>query len=188
MKRDMDQQATPRPAFTKPTGGFIVVLALALFVGGWLYLDMITNELETKVDAIAVDLQAVRAAREGAKPDAWDQPGETKKNTYAAVLAKYRFQVDVPVGYRLDVTEGPTDAVSAYVVRDDVSENEAPIPDMIISVVSLATEPYASMLGKDEPGTRLVPTPDGKSAFWIRGWEDQAWDGSAAVLASFKVL
>lgn len=183
----MDQPAQ-RPGFTKPIGGFIVVLAVALFVGVWLYVDMVRNELEMKVDAIAVDLQAVRAAREAGKPDGWDQPAETKKNTYAAVLGKYRFQVDVPDGYRLDVTEGPTDELSAYVIRDDVSENESPTPDMVISLVSLEKEPYASMLGKDEPGTRLVATSDGKSAFWIRGWEDQEWSGASIILTSFKTL
>ena len=183
----MDQPAQ-KTGFTKPLGGFVVVLAVAVLVGVWLYVDMVRNELEMKVDAIAVDLQAVRAAREAGKEDGWDQPAETKKNTYAAILGKYRFQVDVPVGYRLDVTEGPTDELSAYVIRDDVSENESPTPDMVISLVNLATEPYASMLGKDEPGTRLVATPDGKYAFWIRGWEDQEWSGSAAVLASFKPL
>lgn len=183
----MDQPAQ-KPGFNKPIGGFIVVLAVALLVGGWLYVDMVKTELEMKVDAIAVDLKAVRAAREAGKEDGWDQPSETKKNTYAAILGKYRFQVDVPKGYRLDVTEGPVDELSAYVIRDDVSENETPTPDMIISIVSLAKEPYASMLGKDEPGTRLVATLDGKYAFWIRGWEDQEWSGADQVLTSFKPL
>lgn len=184
----MEPQPAQQKGISKPFGGFVVVLTVALIVGGWLYVDMVKNELESKVDAVSADLQAVRAARKAGTATAWDQPAETKKNTYAAVLGKYRFQVDVPVGYRLDVTEGPTDAVSAYVVRDDVTENEAPTPDMVISLVSLAEEPYASMLGKDAPGTRLVATLDGKYAFWIRGWEDQEWPGADAVLESFKPL
>ena len=34
----MDQSA-PKPGFTKPIGGFIVVLFTALVIGGWLYVD-----------------------------------------------------------------------------------------------------------------------------------------------------
>ena len=183
----MDQVA-PKQAFTKPIGGFVVVLAVALFVGAWLYVDMVKNELEMKVETVAADLRAVRAARKMAAETEWDQPSETKRNTYAAVLGKYRFQVDVPDGYRLDVTEGPTDEVSAYVIRDDVTENEAPIPDMVIRLVDPDKEPYASMLDRHQPGTRLVPTPDGKSAFWITGWEDLEWDGFEKAAASFKAL
>ncbi|MEK7546131.1 MAG: hypothetical protein AAB554_03595 [Patescibacteria group bacterium] len=172
----MDQSA-PKQAFTKPIGGFVVVLCVALFVGGWLYVDMVKNELEMKVDSVAADLQAVRAARKAAEEKETPSPAAPKTITYAAGLGDYRFQVDLPEGHHLEFDE---DGLTARVVSDQGVETDHRY-DISISLVDPHKEPYASY--KPELGLRVIRTDDGKASFWITGWE-----GFVAVAASFKAL
>lgn len=177
----MDQPAS-KPSFTKPVGGFVVVLCVALFVGGWLYVDMVKNELEMKVESVAADLQAVRAARKAAAEKEAPPAASTATRTYAAGLGDYRFQVDLPEGHHLDLSD---DGLSAEVVSDSI---EAPDHryDISISLVDPKKEPYASF--RSELGARLILAADGKAAFWITGWEDIGWEGFEKVTSSFKAL
>ncbi|HTK60292.1 MAG TPA: hypothetical protein VL283_03770 [Candidatus Baltobacteraceae bacterium] len=182
----MDQPA-PKPSYKKPIGGFIVVLVTALVVGGWLYVDMVRNEIEQKVDILSSELDAAKKAeRADAAGGQAPPPVEVMKmQTYAAALGEERFQIDLPEGWHLSVA---ADADVAYVVMDPTAENGTPTPDMVIRLVDPEKEPYASALDRHESGTRLVMTADGKAAFWITGWEDQEWPAFEKVAASFKAL
>ena len=186
----MDQPER-KPGFTKPIGGFVVVLAVAVLVGVWLYVDMVKNELEMKVDRLSDELEsAKRKERAEAEKEPAPPAAETEEawRTFSAELGGQRFQIDLPDGHRLTFTEGGMGDAVAYVVLEPTPENEAPIPDMVISLVSLQNEMYAARIGKDEPGTRLVATADGEWAFWIRGWEDMEWPLFGRAAASFKPL
>ena len=181
----MEPQPAPQKGISKPFGGFVVVLTVALIVGGWLYVDMVKNELESKVDAVSADLQAVRAARKAAAEKETAPPAEPKTVTYAAGLGDYRFQVDLPEGFRLSVG---AKADEALVIMGPTPENEAPIPDMVISLLPVRSERYLALADAKDPGNVFVRTPDGTYVFWLRGWEDLAWPEFEKVAASFKAL
>ena len=181
----MDQQPAPQKGIAKPLGGFIVVMVVATIVGGWLYVDMVRHELESKVDAVSADLAAVRAARQAESQRQAAPPEAPKMKTYAAALGEHRFQVDVPEGWHLSVGDG---SESAVIVMDATAENGTPVPDASIRLVDLTKEPYASRLDMHEPRMRLVPTADGKAGFLIAVWEDFEWPEFDRVAASFKAL
>jgi len=184
----MDQSA-PKPGFTKPIGGFIVVLFTALVIGGWLYVDGVKNELEMKVDGLSSELEAAKLANggdaEGKKMAPLAEEEKKGWQTYAGALGEYRFQIDLPPTHHLSVGE---EATSAYVVLNPTPENESAVPDMGIDLLDVTSQTYLSLKGKDDARSRLVLTADGKAAFWIHVWEDFEWSEAAEVLASFKAL
>ena len=57
----MDQPVNQH-GYVKPLGGFVVVLFVAVFVGGWLYVDAVKNELEMKIASLQSQLDATRMA------------------------------------------------------------------------------------------------------------------------------
>lgn len=185
----MDIQPVSKPGFTQPIGGMIVILLVALLVGGWLYVDMVRNELEMKVAAVYSELAALKSpAKQGQDAKDSTPPVTEQRRIYVSSLDDYGFQLDLPEGYHVYVRNGALGDTSAYVISDTTNQNPSPTPDMVISLVNLKNQQYASKLGNDEPGTRLVATPDLKWAFWIRGWEDMSWSQFDKVAASFKAL
>jgi hypothetical protein len=175
----MDQSA-PKPNFTKPIGGFIVVLAVALLVGGWLYVDMVKNELEQKVDSLSTELEASkarereRAATEPA-PSAQD---EVVWQTYSAELDGRRFQIDLPPGTKLSV--GASVNELAYVLPDPVTDDNS-LPYMSIRIASISEK-------KDFANEGGVIVEAGDRLFWLSLWEDMEWTPFERVAASFKPL
>lgn len=161
----------------KPVGGFVVVLVVAVFIGAWLYVDNVKNELEMKVDALAAELDVARGQALAVKKEA-PLPEEPRR-TYAAALSSQRFQVDLPLGHHLSVGE---DLTRAYVRADATDANPTPTPDMVISLAR-SGDPELQ-----RAGVRSVPATDAASVFLLAPWEDQAWDGFAAVAESFKAL
>lgn len=57
----MDIQPKSNQGFVKPIGGLIVILLVALLVGGWLYVDIVRNELETKIDTLSAQIDVARS-------------------------------------------------------------------------------------------------------------------------------
>ncbi len=52
-----------KPDFSRrPVAGMIVILFAALFIGGWLYVDAVRNELESKVEAADARTASVKSA------------------------------------------------------------------------------------------------------------------------------
>lgn len=177
----------------KPIAGLVIVLFVSTVIGGWLYVDYVRGELERRI--LALEAQAAQQSKLMQslmrESDQGRMTNPTSMNSWHTVqgsLGEHRFQLDLPPGYSLRIGEGMMGNVSAYVMMDQASDNETPTPDMVIGLVSLENQQYASKLGKDEPGTRLVATPQGKFGFWITGWEDLSWEPFDAVAATFKAL
>jgi len=113
--------------------------------------------------------------------------------TYAAGLGDYRFQIDLPEGWRLVPQENEAGEVNGYlVVADPTPENESPMPDMIIAVASTETDALGHFGEGPAPKLRTVPVPNtepaGTLVFALRGWEDQEWALFDEVASSFKPL
>jgi len=170
----------------------IVPLLLLLAFAVWAAVDWYSRAGDMQMARLNADISQLADQRARTFVAPADEPArpaeEAALSTYAGALGDYRYQIDLPEGYRLTLQEGAMGDESVYVVMEPTPENETPIPDMVISLVSLKTEMYASRLGHDEPGTRLVPAADAKFGFWIRGWEDLAWPEFDRVAASFKAL
>lgn len=65
----------PKPGMPNaPLAGFVVILFSAIFVGGWLYVDAVRNELEMKIEAVQAQVDAARMGAER-------KEGETKSAT-----------------------------------------------------------------------------------------------------------
>lgn len=194
----MNQTENTQPRSDKPLAAFVIILFLALFVGGWLYITSVRNGLQARIDELTAQIAAMSASGgsaaggkaaspiPAADPNARTMPPTDGWQTLGDILGTYTFQLDTPPGYHLKHAGVETAGMSAYVVLDPTSENGSPTPDMVITLVDLTAEPYASKLGKnDEPGTRFVQA-DNRSGFWITGWEDQAWPDFARAAASFR--
>ncbi len=176
----MDQPAR-KPGFTKPIGGFIVVLAVAVIVGAWLYVDGVKNDLEMKAQEDAARF-AETERRAAEAPAAVEEVPEPETRTYAGELGGRRFQIDLPRGHHLELDE---DGLTARVVSDSEAEPDHRY-DITIMLVDPTEEPYVSY--KPELGLRVISTDDARAAFWIQGWEDIGWSGFETVTASFKAL
>lgn len=64
----MDQPVNQH-GYVKPLGGFVVVLFVAIFVGGWLYVDAVRNELEMKIASLQSQLDAARMESKRGSPE-----------------------------------------------------------------------------------------------------------------------
>lgn len=64
----MDQPVNQH-GYVKPLGGFVVVLFVAIFVGGWLYVDAVRNELEMKIASLQAQLDAARMEDKRGPPE-----------------------------------------------------------------------------------------------------------------------
>lgn len=62
------------PMSNKPIAGMIFIMVVAVFVGGWLYVDSVRGELELRIDALASEIAASKmmAKRPPATPKAPD--------------------------------------------------------------------------------------------------------------------
>jgi len=169
----MDPQAAPKPKLKKPIAGFIVVLALATFVGVWLYVDAAKNELERKAASPATDAGQAQADAEATSTPPVE---EEQWQTYAAEAGGHRVQFDLPLGYRVAPSTADIDAL--YVMPDSSLEGELPAMQIYL------TDPEYS---KETATFRVVRAPDG-TAYGLALWEDMEWEPFARVVASFKVL
>ena len=75
----------PKPApYNKPLAGMIVVLSVALFVGGWLYVDYVKNDLEAQINTVAAEAAAAQVqARNAAMKTSNEAAPTAGKRTYA---------------------------------------------------------------------------------------------------------
>ena len=176
----------------KPIAGLAVILFIATVIGGWLFVDNIRGELEARIEALEARLVSEQpSARPMPQPEGGRMMEPTAANGWRLVqgsLGDYEFQLNLPPGYQLSEATGAMGNTYAYVMMNPISENETLLPDMVINLVGLQNELYASKLGKDEPGTRLVAASGGQFGFWITGWEDHYWEPFDLVAASFKGL
>jgi hypothetical protein len=175
----METPATQPPSkFKKPIGGFVVVLVSALLIGGWLYVDMVKNELETKVQDLEAELDAarLRAAQEAETPEPEPSVPAPEWKAYSAELDGHRFQVNLPDGFTLSVGASVTSI--AYVLADPVVDGE--LPYMTIQVAPISDK------GSFRSGGVMVE--HGEHLFWLSLWEGMEWEPFAKVAASFKPL
>jgi hypothetical protein len=174
----MDQPAAPQQNLKKPIGGFIVVLVAAVLIGGWLYVDGVKNDLETKVDSLESRLEAERmkdAQQAETKQEPAPAAEEVKWQTYSAELDGQRFQIDLPAGTKLTSEAG----TFAYVMVDPPSESES-LPLMAIRVVAASEGEF--------DGTFGTTVKAGDRNFWLYLWEGLEWEHFERVSASFKPL
>lgn len=171
----------PKRSAAKPVAGFAIVLAIAVGVGAWLYLDAARKDLEMKAAADAE--RAARTAADEAPLAPAAGTEEAPMFTYAAELDGHRFQIDLPEGSRLAMRTGPSGGAYAEVVSGP-DDSEAGIT---IELLSAAGRPHVE---DGAPGHRFVPTADGTARFWISGadFEERPLPGFEAIAASFKAL
>lgn len=64
---------TPQSGPNKPVAGMIIVLFTSLFVGGWLYVDSVRTEMETRMDGLEAEIRTAQASARaiGRKPPAF---------------------------------------------------------------------------------------------------------------------
>jgi hypothetical protein len=179
----------PKSGSHKPLAGMVVILFLALFVGGWLYVDSVRAEMGKRIDALTAQVDALKSQVKSAS-EKLSEPAAPSDGwrVLSGKLGGYTFSLNVPSGYHLTIADSATATPSAYLVMDPTAENGGtPTPDMVITLVDVTKEPYASKLGKNAEfkGEMLYPTADGKYGFWITGWEDQVWPDFDNVAGGF---
>jgi hypothetical protein len=53
---------------TKPLAGLAVILYVATIIGGWLYVDNVRNEIESKIDALEARIEAMKSEEKKVSP------------------------------------------------------------------------------------------------------------------------
>lgn len=161
---------------SKPIGGLIVVLFVTLFVGVWLYVDGVKNDLEARIDAVAADVAAWK------KPPVADaKPAEAPEQaTVYAPPAGWFEAVSTEYGYRLwlppDARFSESGAI-AYVTRP-TEDNPTPIPEMAIAVRD------ASEQVSQSDASRVFRSGD--KIYHLHLWEGLEWPPFNQVVESFQ--
>ncbi len=154
----------------KPIAGLMIVLFVVTIIGGWLYVDNVRHELESKIEALAVR-QAPASQGGGGRIMA-----PTVANGWHLVTsAKYAYALSLPPGYHF-LEDSQNDGL-AYVLPDPNSDDDNPLPVMTVNVTSAAVK-------ETHPGKMIQV---GSKAYWFSLWEDMEWGPYDQVIASFRV-
>lgn len=173
----MDQPVNQH-GYVKPLGGFVVVLFVAVFVGGWLYVDAVRNELEMKIASLQSQFDAARMAdkREAQEPKAPTEGGKMRPPTPEGwkTVEGDGYLVDLPPGYQL--VAGASGY--AYVQADPLTDDDL-LPYAVIAKLSASQESeYA-----DEGGRLLL---SGDVMYWMYLYENLEWKEFDQVAASLR--
>lgn len=173
----MDQPVNQH-GYVKPIGGFVVVLFVAIFVGGWLYVDAVRNELEMKIAVVQSQLDAVRMAqKQDAQEPKAPMPDEKMRPPTPdgwKTAEGDGYLVDLPPGYQLVVGTNGYDYIHADPLADDNL-----LPYAVIVKLSASQEAeYA-----DEGGRLLL---SGDAMYWMYLYENLEWKEFDQAAASLR--
>lgn len=152
-------QSTDLHGYVKPLGGFIVVLTVALFVGGWLYVDAVRNELDGKIEALTADIAAVRmeAKGEAAMEEKKSAPTQAPSEPLPVFSSKYGFALTTAPScegqfvVREDPKPFPKGAEAEYEVFVPKSKRW-PANESWYSYVVMSQGTYDALPGDELPG------------------------------------
>lgn len=166
----------------KPLAGMVVILFLALFVGGWLYVDATKTALESKIDALQAQVDADRQKAAADDQEAVVEAAALAAREKAGVWDTYDgggYTIDLPPGTKL--SEGASVPELDYVIADPPDASQSS-PFMMIRLLSASEK-------KDykDAGGVLIDAKDG-GAYWLALWENLEWKPFDQAVASFKVL
>lgn len=176
----MDQKSN---LSNKPLAGMIVIVVVAMFVGGWLYVDSVRSDMQLQIDGLSSQLDAMRAAqmKTQAAVQAPMAPATDEMAGWQTVTSKDgSYQLQLPPEARLSESADGNGYADVVPVDTDPNKGGA-LPFMSIQVAP------ASQLSKyQNQGGKVVVS--GAKLYWLSLWEDMEWKPFDQVAASFKVL
>lgn len=182
----MDMMDPKSSLSNKPIVGMVVIVVVALFAGGWLYVDSARGDLELQIAALSSQVEGLKAELKASKTPQARQELTGSQTAFATdgwqtvTSLDGSYQLDLPPDAKL--SEGASVKELAYVLpaNPDPQKGDS-LPYMSIRIV-----PITAVGQFDGQQGVLVKGTD--KAYWLSLWEEMAWKPFDQVAASFKVL
>lgn len=182
---DPIQHQKPQPkkeGLPKSSVPFVVVTLLAVLVGGWLYVDIVRQDLQTQIDMLRISQDKVVHKVNGDKMMMKDKAMMEEKMELPEGWSMSTSEVDghmvslfLPPGHHVYI-----DRTYLYITPNATEDFPTPAPVMVVRSTDEGFDEEAITHGK------IIKADDGTS-FYAYLWENLEWEHVEDVMGSLKI-